>query len=131
MTETTTQVPTGLRAARKEQAEARKQHPAGKALPKPGPAKAPANKAPAAKQADKPASTKLRWVFPEGFENKDKTGQTAVAGDREYALLPDGEAWKATVKQDDKTTTLAEGKFGKCYNAITAHNKAASSGVAA
>ncbi len=99
---------------------ARKAAPAKKA-----PAKAAAK--PAQKPAaDKPASTKLRWVFPEGFAERPKTGQTAVAGDREYAMLPDGEAWKATVKQDGKTTTLAEGKFGKCYNAITAHNKAAS-----
>src|ERR1700739_1705470 len=112
MTTATTQAPAGLRAARKEQASARQaakdRHPAGKQAPAKAPAKKAAPKA-AKPAADKPASTKLRRVFPEGFENKDKTGQTAVAGDREYALLPDGEAWKATVKQGGKTTTLAEG----------------------
>jgi hypothetical protein len=109
--------PTGLRAARKELAAARR-------AAKPTPAKkAPAKKA-SAKKAATPAGPRLRWVFPSGFENRAKSGQTATSGDREYALKPgaDGQ-WRATVKQGGKTTVLAEGAKGAAYAAIVAHAK--------
>lgn len=69
----------------------------------------------------------MKWSFPDGFENRAKTGQSAVANGREYQIAPNGEKWKATVKQGGKTTVLVEaGSFGAAYNAITKRNKEAS-----
>jgi hypothetical protein len=70
-----TQAPkvSNLRETRREMAEARKRHPAGKAAP----AKAPAKKAPAKKAAAKTGAAKLRWQFADGFANRATTGQTA------------------------------------------------------
>lgn len=91
--------------------------------------RAPAKKAPAKaaapKAADKPAVTKLRWQLlgertPKGVES------SATNGDREYEIRGSGDAWTATVKVGRKTTVLVEGgSYGKGYNAVTAHNKAA------
>ena len=86
-------------------------------------------KAPAKKAAPKAAPTPqhLRWVFPEGIENKLATGQTAVSADTEYAIKPAAEGkWQATAERGGKTTVLVEaGSFGAAYNACIKHNKSA------
>ncbi len=39
--------------------------------------------------------------------------------------------WTATVKRGGKTTVLVDGgSFGKCYNAVVSHNKAAGEVIA-
>jgi hypothetical protein len=123
MTTTTTQAPTGLRAAKREQAQARQaakdRHPAGKQAP----AKAPAKKA--APKAAKPAG--LRWQFPNGKdEYPDGKTQGAPFGDGELAILRAGDGWKAIYRVNGKIAeTLATGSFGKCYTACTRHAKGA------
>jgi hypothetical protein len=102
---TTTNTP-NLRETKREMAAA-KRAPAKKA-----PAKAAAPKA-----ADKPAVTKLRWELlgertPKGVES------SATNGDREYEIRGSGDAWTAMV-------LVEGGSYGKGYNAVTAHNKAA------
>jgi hypothetical protein len=116
-----------LRETRKEMAAARKRHPAGKQAPAKAPAEAPA-KAPAKKAA--PTATKpagLRWTFPNGKDEfKDGKTQIAPFGKGELAILRSGEAWKAVYRVNGKVTeTLAEGSFGKCYNAAVKHAKGA------
>jgi hypothetical protein len=71
---------TNLRESRKAMAEQRKA------------AKAPAKKAPAQAPAKKPAataaSTKLRWSFPDGYDNRATTGQTASHDGGELSMKP-------------------------------------------
>lgn len=129
MTETTTQAPTGLRAARKEQAQAREaakdRHPAGKQAP----AKAPAKKAPAKALAAKATKTAgLRWTFPNGKDEfKDGKTQIAPFAHGELAIERSGEKWRAVYRVSGKVVeTLAEpGSFGRAYNACTRYAKGA------
>lgn len=78
---------------------------------------------PKAEAPAKPA--KLRWQL---LGERTKTGveSRAEAGDRTYEVKGGGDEWVATVKVGKgKARVLAEGKYGKCYGAVTAHNKAA------
>jgi hypothetical protein len=72
-----------LRETRKEQAAARRGHPAGKAAP----AKAGAPKPAAKKRADATAAPKLRWSYPEGRDNRkdNDAGRRPADG---YAAMP-------------------------------------------
>jgi hypothetical protein len=112
---------TGLRAARKEIAAQRK------------PAKAPAKKAPAkkaapakkvaAKKTATPAGPKLRWTIVADHANGKE--QTAQFGGGELAIVKAGDGWKAVYRVDGKVReTLAEGGFGRCYDAAVKHSKA-------
>jgi hypothetical protein len=90
-----------LAAARKEQAAARRAHPAGKKAPAKAPAKKAAAKAPAKKAAPKVPSNKVRWTRLE-----DKTGaveQDASCGAITWQLRRKDDGW--TVKQDGKLLT--------------------------
>ena len=53
------------------------------------------------------------------------TGQIAPFGGGELAIVPAGDGWKAVFRQGKAETLLAEGSFGKCYNACVAHSKSA------
>lgn len=112
---TTTKAPVAnLRNARKEQA----------AKKVAAPAKAPAQK-PAEKVVAATNSPKLRWLVEGDRNRKGGKEQSAVVGDRTYAITAAGEAWQATVKVGrGKPTVLAEGTFGKAYTACVNHNKA-------
>ena len=124
----TPEAPANLAAARKEQAAAKKRHPAGSKTPAKAPAKKAPAKAPAKKVvAERPAS--LRWTFPNGRDEfKDGKTQIAPFGQGELAILKAGDGWKAVYREKGKKEQLlAEGAFGKCYNACTKHAK----GVAA
>ena len=119
-----------LRAAKRQQTQARTKakadHPAGKALPKPGPATAPA-KAPAKKapKAATPASAKLRWTLLEERQpGKAAVPQVGKAGDAEYTIDRSGEAWRVTVKLAGKTSVLADNvSYAKTYAVVVEHNK--------
>lgn len=93
-----------LSAARKEQAELRKQakanHPAS--ADKPAAKKAPAKKAPV-KAA--PASAKLRWQITD----KKTDAAVGTAGDVTYELMPSGGKWTCVRRQGKSVTTLADG----------------------
>src|SRR4051812_19611967 len=71
------------------------------------------------------AVQKLRWKLlaertAKGVES------SAEVGDRVYEVRGADDAWTATVKVGKgKSKVLAEGSYGKCYCAVTAHNKAA------
>ena len=108
-----------LRAARKEQTQARAAskaaHPAGKQTP----AKAPAKKAPA-----KTGAPKLRWQFPSGFAERATTGQTASFDGGELARKPVDGKWKATFTKGGTETVLAEGVgAAKAYTACVGYVK--------
>jgi hypothetical protein len=105
----TTAAPANLRNARKEQAAAKK------AAPKPA-AKAPAKKVAA-------TGAKLRWTTVAEYANGKH--QTAELDGRAYAVVQAGEGYKATCKSKGKTVVLAEGSFGKCYNAVAKRNREA------
>jgi hypothetical protein len=125
MNENTTQAPAtpvaNLRETRKEMAAARKRHPAGKQAPAKAPAEAPAKKA--APKATKPAG--LHWTFPNGKDEfKDGKTQIAPFADGELAILRSGEQWHAVYRVNGKVAeTLAEGSFGKCYNAAVRRSR--------
>jgi hypothetical protein len=114
---TTTVAPTGIRAAKREQAAARKA-----AAPK-----APAKKAPAKPAAKAPASDapgKLRWALD------GERGPTGVAQHTEdangdtYKITGQDKEWKATYQpKGGKPTILAEGAHTKCYNACVKHHR--------
>ncbi len=102
-----------LRETRRELAAAKRRHPAGS---KPAPKKA----------AAKAAGQKLKWQYDR--ETKMQTGQTAVVGDRTYAIKPAAEGkWQGTVTVGKTETVLVTGSFGAAYNACVKHNR----GVAA
>jgi len=106
-----------LRAARKEMAALTK---ATKAPAK----KAPAKKAPTKKAGSTPASTKLRWAFPDGFDKRQRTGQTASFDGGELAMKPADGKWTATYTKDGTETVLAEGVgAAKAYAACVEHAK--------
>ena len=116
MTTPTMTNPVGLRAAKREQAQARRT--AKKAPAK----KAPAKKAPAKKTAT-PAGPKLRWTIV--AEHANGKEQTAQFGGGELAIVKAGDGWKAVYRVDGKVLeTLAEGGFGRCYDAAVKHSKA-------
>jgi hypothetical protein len=80
--------------------------------------KALAKKAPAT-----PALVKLRWQYDK--DTKMETGQTAVVGDRSYAVKPgpDG-TWRGTVQVGKgKVQVLSDTTFAKAYNSCVRHNK--------
>jgi hypothetical protein len=106
-----------LRESRKEMAAARK---------------APAKKAPAKEAAPKPAAkktdgaTKLKWSFPEGFEKRGETGQSAAFGGGELAMRPVDGGWRATFTKDGNVTVLLEkGARGAAYRTCTQYAKGA------
>ncbi|OPE48843.1 hypothetical protein BV508_16325 [Mycobacterium intermedium] len=122
---------------------ARRRHPAGKAAPTPTPAadnaaatttkkstpaKGTASTPTKAATAASGKSAKLRWQFPDGFENRDVTGQQAYSAGHSYAILPvedqDGK-YSAVVKPDDgEAVYLVEaGAHSKCYAACLAHHR--------
>jgi|SRR5271165_2373959 len=105
-----------LATTRKEQAAAKKAHPAGKA--------APAKKAPAKKAAPVPAGSKLRWTLDGEKDSKNRVEQHAVASDgATYKITGGGDSWKATVTRDGKTTVLGE-KVGhaRAYTLCVKHH---------
>jgi hypothetical protein len=113
--ETSPEAVGGLRAARKEMAAARR---AAKATAKPA-AKKAAPKATA-------TSTKLKWQFPEGFEKRGETGQSAALGGGELAMRPVDGGWTATFTKDGNVTVLLDkGARGAAYRACTQHAKGA------
>lgn len=125
----TTAAPTGLRAAKREQAAARKAaKPATRRGASAAP-KAPGKAAEAAKKtAGKPAvsagtAPKLRWQYDR--ETKMTTGQVAQFGEGELALLPADGKWRAVYRVGESETLLAEGSFGKAYNAAVKRSKEA------
>jgi hypothetical protein len=131
-TPTTTTTP-NLRESRKEMAAAKKAAAAAKPAAKPATAKpatakpaatAAATKA-AAKPAAKQATPKLKWTLLGERDEKGRVACTAAGGGREYAISGGGDSWRAVHKRGKAETVLAEGSFGKCYNAVVAHNKAA------
>jgi len=94
-----------LAAAKKEQAAARRRHPAGKAAPAEAPAKAPAKKAASAKP-----STKIKWTATSDKDSRGDCEATGTVSDRRYAITKDGDSWKAVVTVGKgKATVLAEG----------------------
>jgi hypothetical protein len=105
-----------LRASRKQLAAAKRPTPVKKAAPTKSPA--------AQKPAEKQATPKLKWTLLAERDEKGRAECTAAGGGREYAIDGSGDAWRAVYKQGRKETVLAEGTFGKCYNAVVAHNKA-------
>jgi hypothetical protein len=108
-----------LRETKKAVATARQRHPAGKALPKPGPAKAPAKAAPT-------KAGQIRWTYPEGRDNRKGNPQTGLAGEATYELKPEANGWKATVTRGGKTVVLATGvSRGKAYAVCVADAKKA------
>lgn len=126
---------TNLRAAKRQQAAARKQSGTAKA-----PAKAPAKKAPTKKAPAKQAPTKaapvkggdspvkLRWQFDSEKDDKGRAPAHAVAADGTvYRIVADGDKWTATVtRKGGKAIELAaKVAFGAAYAAITKHHKAA------
>jgi len=119
-----------LRETRKEMAAARR---AAKTAGRPAPAKAPAKKAaaprtPAKKAAAKKtdAAPKLMWQFPEGFEKRGETGQSAALGGGELAMRPVDGGWTATFTKDGNVTVLLDkGARGAAYRACTQHAKGA------
>ena len=92
----------------------------------PAKAAAPAKKAPAKKAAPKvavPAARKLRWTLAEP-KNGKPVEQHAESEGHEYRIERNGDQWRATHTYDGTKTVLVElGSFGKCYNAITKHNR--------
>lgn len=129
---TTNQTPAkvpNLRETRKAMAAAKRRHPAGKA-PAKAPAKAVTVTPKAAPKAvtvtDKPARATLRWQFPNGKDEfKDGKTQYADFDGGQLGIERSGDAWRAVYKVGKKETLLAEGTFGKCYNACTRHAKGA------
>ena len=104
-----------LRETRKEMAAARR---AAKTAGRPAPAKAPAKKTDGA--------TKLKWSFPEGFEKRGETGQSAALGGGELAMRPVDGGWTATFTKDGNVTVLLDkGARGAAYRACTQHAKGA------
>ena len=115
-----------LRAARREQTQARKT--AAKTAPaEKAPAKRATSGAQAKTQAAKSAPARLKWIFPEGYDKRGETGQTATAADgTEYAIQPSGEKWRAVAKRGGKTETLGDGVgFAKAYALCVAAAKKA------
>jgi hypothetical protein len=115
-----------LRQTRKEMAAAKvaskAAHPAGRQTA----AKAAAKTAPAKTAGSAPASTKLRWQFPDGFDNRQTTGQTASFDGGELAMKPHDGTWKATFSKGGKTTVLAENcSAAKAYAACVGYAKGA------
>lgn len=146
---------TPLAETREEKTAARRRHPAGReAAPAKATAKNAATKtasatamkqaaathpkaAAPAKAAEKPAATeksaavrsaKLRWQFPDGYAEREATGQQAYSAGHSYAILPvegqDGK-YSAVVKADDgEPQYLVEvGAHSKCYQACVAHHR--------
>ncbi|MGO9032232.1 hypothetical protein [Mycobacterium sp.] len=112
-----------LREAKREQAAAKKA-----ASPKPAPAKAPAEPAPKKQAGDKTAVAKITWKNLGEKNEKGECEGVGTADGREYRIMRDGDAFKATVKLGGKTTAQAEGVSGKtAWQKCVAHNK----GVAA
>jgi hypothetical protein len=116
---TTNPGPTGLREAKREQAAAKKA-----ASPKPAPAKAPAEPAPKKQAGDKTAVAKIAWKNLGEKNEKGECEGVGTADGREYRIMRDGDAFKATVKAGGKTETLAENVSGKtAWQKCVAHNK--------
>jgi hypothetical protein len=132
-----------LRETKREQAAARKRHPAGQAAAAKvtaakaasaklaesmaaKPAKAPA-KQPAKKAAPVPAGSKLRWTH-EGGERGNHTAQHATAADGTvYEMTSAGSEWTATVTPPGgKPVVLAAGvSGGKAYAVCVRHHREA------
>ena len=88
-----------LRAARREQTQARK-------------------------TAAKTGTPKLRWQFPSGFAERATTGQTASFDGGELAMKPVDGKWKATFTKGGTETVLAEGVgAAKAYTACVGYVK--------
>ncbi|OBK45244.1 hypothetical protein [Mycobacterium kubicae] len=146
MSDTNTPADVTLAETREAKTAARRRHPAGKKAA-PATATTTAKKA-AAKTtakatkeatattpemattersaASKPA--KLRWQFPDGYAERETTGQQAYSAGHSYAILPvegqDGK-YSAVVKADDgEPQYLVEvGAHSKCYQACVAHHR--------
>jgi hypothetical protein len=113
--------PANLHEARKELAQAKRRHPAGKAA-----AKAPAKKAPAAEKAEKAErkvpkksdQTKLRWQAIKAGENAKTGAAQATVGDITYQIKQSKGAWSASFTKGGKTTVLLDGvPRTRCYYA--------------
>lgn len=99
--------------------ESRKQTAAAK---KPAPTKA----APKKQAGDKTAVAKLTWKNLGEKNEKGECEGVGTADGREYRIMRDGDAFKATVKVGGKTTVLAEGVSGKtAWQKCVDHNKSA------
>jgi hypothetical protein len=95
--------------------------------------RAPARKAPAKKPAGKPAglpaTPKLKWAFPEGFDQRHLTGQMAAYNGGTLAMRPVDGKWSSTYTKGGKTQTLVEGVgAGAAYKACVQYTR---KGVAA
>jgi hypothetical protein len=115
-----------LRDTKKQLAQAKQRHPAGKAAPakvaaKEAPAKAAAKspvKAPATEKAPRKAPTqsgrqKLRWSKVDGG------GLIAVTDEATYSILPSNGKFVATAKKGNKTETILDGvSEGRAYQAL-------------
>ena len=103
--------------------ESRKQTAAAK---KPAPTKAPAKAAPKKQAGDKTAVAKITWKNLGEKNEKGECEGVGTADGREYRIMRDGDAFKATVKVGGKTTVLAEGVSGKtAWQKCVDHNKSA------
>src|SRR5262245_12024111 len=96
------------------------------AAKKAAPAKATsARKATPAQKAETTVAPKIRWT-PNG--ERDASGNrpaVGVAGDLEYRIDGEGDAWTATVKHGNKTSVIAEDVSGKAaWSACVRHHKA-------
>jgi hypothetical protein len=97
---------------------------AKKAAPAKATKAAPAKRTPATPAAKAaPATANLRWQYTK--ETKLTEGQSAVAGDRSYAVKPAADGtWKGTVTVDDgKPEVLSDTTFAKAYAACVQHNR--------
>lgn len=55
---------------------------------------------------------------------RERKAPDREADGRSYAIAQAGDGgYKATCKAKGKTAVLAEGSFGKCYNAVAKHNR--------
>lgn len=156
MTDTNTPADvTPLAETREEKSAARRRHPAaGNAVPAATASAGTVKKAAAPAKAVDPAKTatpkavaatsksgakgvapaapgspaKLRWQFPDGYAERETTGQQAYSAGQSYAILPvegqDGK-YSAVVKPDDgEPQYLVEvGAHSKCYQACVAHHR--------
>jgi hypothetical protein len=108
--------PNNLREAKKELAAAKK----------PAPAKAPAEPAPKKQAGDKTAVAKITWKNLGEKNEKGECEGVGTADGREYRIMRNGDAFKATVKVGGKTTVLAEGVSGNAaWQKCVAHNRSA------
>ncbi len=130
----TTTTPGGLRAAKKEQAEARKAAEQEATPAKATPADKAADKPAADTPADKaPAAAKLRWVLHGERDEKGRVAQHAESDAGVYSVSGGPDKWQAVLTPaKGKPTVLAtDVSHGKAYYCCAHDFKARQAGPAA